>query len=351
MARYLITGIAGFIGSTLAHALVNQGHQVCGIDNLSTGRLANIADIASSITFHQADIQDINALHAACIGVDYVLHQAALASVPRSVKDPLASHESNINGTLNVLLAARDAKVKRIVYAASSSAYGDQPVQPKQEEMSPNPLSPYAAQKLAGEYYMQSFCKVYGMEAICLRYFNIYGPRQAADSPYSGVIAQFIYKMMAGDTPMINGDGLTSRDFTFVDNAVRANLLACDAPKQYATGRVFNVGTGCSHTLNDLYCALAELLEFKDNAKYGPARVGDVQHSLANIERGRIELGYRPKTDFRAGLEETVRWYLAESRSAIEHEMTSVETPAFDLGRMNDMKEAQHVMQAYEGVR
>ena len=224
-------------------------------------------------------------------------------------------------------------------------------MQPKQEEMSPNPLSPYAAQKLACEYYIQSFCKVYGMEGICLRYFNIYGPRQAADSPYSGVIAQFIYKMMAGETPVINGDGLTSRDFTYVDNAVQANLLACVAPKEYATGRVFNVGTGRSHTLNDLYCSLADILAFKEDAKYGPSRVGDVQHSLANIERGRRELGYRPKSDFRAGLEETVHWYLKEAGFDAEHKMTFAGTPAFGLGRMNDMNETQNVLHTYEGAR
>lgn len=312
MARYLVTGIAGFIGSTLAHTLVEQGHEVRGIDNLSTGTLDNLEEIKGSVDFRQADIQNFDAVREACEGIDFVLHQAALASVPRSVKDPVTSHESNINGTLNVLLAARDAKVKRVVYAASSSAYGDQPTQPKHEEMSPAPLSPYAVQKLTCEYYIQAFAKVYGLEGVCLRYFNIFGPRQAADSPYSGVIAQFIYKMMAGETPTINGDGLTSRDFTFVANAVQANLLACTAPAECATGRVFNVGTGHSHTLNQLYATLAEILGFPNPPKYGPVRAGDVQHSLASIERGRRELGYNPQEDFRAGLEQTVAWYLAE---------------------------------------
>ncbi len=312
MARYLITGIAGFIGSSIAHALVEQGHEVRGVDNLSTGRMENLAEIRSSITFQLADIQDLNAMHAACEGVDYVMHQAALASVPRSVKDPISSHESNINGTLNVLLAARDANVKRVVYAASSSAYGDQPTQPKHEEMSPAPLSPYAVQKLTCEYYIQAFCKVYGMEGVCLRYFNIFGPRQAADSPYSGVIAQFVYKMMTGETPTINGDGSVSRDFTFIANAVNANLLACQAPSSVANGRVFNVGTGHSHTLNDLYTDLAEILDFCAKPLYGAPRTGDVQHSLASIERARKELGYEPQADFRAGLEKTVAWYLAE---------------------------------------
>jgi nucleoside-diphosphate-sugar epimerase len=314
LSRYLITGIAGFIGSTLAHTLVEQGHEVSGIDNLSTGKLENLSGIRSSITFEIADLQDLPAMRAACEGVDFVLHQAALASVPRSIKDPVASHESNINGTLNILLAARDAKVKRIVYAASSSAYGNQPAQPKHEEMIPQPLSPYAVQKLTGEYYLQSFCNVYGIEGVCLRYFNIFGPRQAADSRYSGVIAQFIYKMMAGETPTINGDGSTSRDFTFVQNAVQANLLACTAPRHVATGRVFNVGTGHSQTLNGLYAELAEILGFDKQAQFAPPRAGDVQHSLASIDRAQQELGYAPETDFRAGLEKTVAWYVQQAR-------------------------------------
>src|ERR1700761_4979169 len=314
MARYLITGIAGFIGSSLAHALVQQGHDVRGIDNLSTGNLDNLTDIRRSIDFQEMDLQDAAGMKSACEGIDYILHQGALASVPRSVKDPLTSHESNINGTLNLLIAARDAKVRRIVYAASSSAYGDQPTQPKQEDMLPRPLSPYAVQKLTCEYYIQSFYRAYGLEGVCLRYFNIFGPRQAADSPYSGVIAQFIYKMMEGTTPTIYGDGLTSRDFTFVDNAVNANLLACKAPSEAATGRVYNVGTGKSRTLNDVYQGIAKALGFKQPPLYGPERVGDVKHSLASIERARKELGYEPRADFHEGLQKTVAWYLSEHR-------------------------------------
>ena len=313
MARYLITGIAGFIGSTLAHALVEQGHEVRGIDNLSTGNLENLADIRHEISFEQMDLQDAAGMKSACEGIDFVLHQAALASVPRSVKDPLGSHESNINGTLNLLIAARDAKVKRIVYAASSSAYGDQPTQPKQEDMLPLPLSPYAVQKLTCEYYIQSFYRSYGLEGVCLRYFNIFGPRQAADSPYSGVIAQFTFKMMAGETPTIFGDGLTSRDFNYVDNAVSANLLACLAPSAVATGRVFNIGTGKSHTLNEVYATIADQLGFKSSPKYGPEREGDIKHSLADITRATTELGYEPKAQFHDGLRKTVAWYLAEA--------------------------------------
>ena len=316
MARYLITGIAGFIGSTLAHALVEQGHEVRGIDNLSTGNLDNLADIRGEIDFEQTDLQDVAAMKAACEGVDFVLHQGALASVPRSVKDPLTSHESNINGTLNLLIAARDAKIRRIVYAASSSAYGDQPTQPKQEDMSPLPLSPYAVQKLTCEYYIQSFYRAYGLEGICLRYFNIFGPRQAADSPYSGVIAQFTFKMMAGQTPTIFGDGLTSRDFNYVDNAVSANLLACQASSAVATGRVFNIGTGLSHTLNEVYAAFAGELGFSAPPIYGPPREGDIKHSLADISRATKELGYQPKAHFHEGLRKTVAWYVAEKEKS-----------------------------------
>jgi UDP-glucose 4-epimerase len=316
MSRYLITGIAGFIGSTLAHALVEQGHEVRGIDNLSTGNLENLADIRNSVDFEQMDLQDVAGMKSACEGVDFVLHQGALASVPRSVKDPLSSHESNINGTLNLLIAARDAKVRRIVYAASSSAYGDQLTQPKQEDMSPLPLSPYAVQKLTCEYYIQSFYRAYGLEGVCLRYFNIFGPRQAADSPYSGVIAQFTFKMMAGVTPTIFGDGLTSRDFNYVDNAVSANLLACLAPSAVATGRVFNIGTGNSHTLNDVYAAIAGELGFTEKPNYGPPREGDIKHSLADITRATTELGYQPKAQFHEGLRKTVAWYVAEREKA-----------------------------------
>ncbi|MGC9199361.1 MAG: SDR family oxidoreductase [Acidobacteriaceae bacterium] len=311
MATYLITGVAGFIGSSLARALLEQGHEVRGFDNLSTGKMENLTEILSSIEFQEMDLQDQRGVRAACQGVDFILHQGALASVPRSVMDPLPSHESNINGTLNLLLAAKEAGVRRIVYAASSSAYGDQPTQPKHEEMLPMPLSPYAVQKLTCEYYIQAFFRCYGLQGICLRYFNIFGPRQAADSPYSGVIAKFIYMMMDGQTPTINGDGSTSRDFTYIENAVNANLLACVASDEVATGRVFNVGTGKSHTLNEVYAGIAKILGFSGSPIYGPPRAGDIQHSLASIERARTELGYQPKADFYEGLEKTVAWYTA----------------------------------------
>lgn len=312
MARYLITGIAGFIGSSLARKLVEQGHEVSGFDNLSTGDVENLAPIREGVDFRVMDLQDKDGVRDACKGIDYILHQGAVASVPRSVKDPVGSHEANVNGTLNLLIAARDAGVRRIVYAASSSAYGDQPTQPKQEDMLPMPLSPYAVQKLTCEYYIQAFYRVYGLEGVCLRYFNIFGPRQAADSPYSGVIAQFIFKMLAGETPTIFGDGSTSRDFTYIDNAVSANLLACQASKEVATGRVFNVGTGKSETLNEIYAGISKILGFAASPIYGPPREGDIAHSLANIERATRELGYKPRVDFYEGLQTTVEWYASE---------------------------------------
>jgi nucleoside-diphosphate-sugar epimerase len=318
MARYLITGVAGFIGSTLAHTLLEQGHDVVGIDNLVTGRMENLAGVENEIRFFQADIRNTEELKKACHGVDFILHQAALASVPRSVSDPLASHQANIDGTMSVLLAAREAGVRRIVYAASSSAYGDQPTQPKHEGMQPQPRSPYAVQKLTGEYYMQAFSNVYGMETVCLRYFNIFGPRQAADSPYSGVIAQFVSRMMRGEIPTINGDGLTSRDFTFISNAVQANLLACKAPKAMAAGQVYNIGTGQAHTLNELYAVIAEVLGFRAKPKYGPTRAGDVKHSLASIEKAAGDLGYTPDTDFRACIARTVAWYVSQAEHLVE---------------------------------
>jgi len=309
MAIFLITGIAGFIGSSLAHALVENGHEVRGIDNLSTGRMENLESISNSIQFERGSIQDLPVLRSACAGVDFVLHHAALSSVQRSVEDPLTCHRANVDGTLNVMIAARDTGVKRVIYAASSSAYGDDCRQPKCEEMRPQPVSPYAAQKVSGELYVRAFCEAYGMEAICLRYFNVFGPRQREDSHYSGVIAQFIRQMMAGDTPIIYGDGSVTRDFTFVSNVVQANLLACAAPQQRARGRIYNVGTGCSRSVNELYQTLAELLGHTSTPVYGPSRTGDITHSRASIDRITSELGYQPETDFRATLETTIAWY------------------------------------------
>src|SRR5271169_1868279 len=230
MAKYLVTGAAGFIGSSLVRALLERGEQVRGIDNFETGRRENLSEVLQQMDFREADILDLDAMHDACAGVDYVLHQAAIPSVPKSVLDPLSSNRANVDGTVNVLVAARDAKVKRVVYAASSSVYGDTPTLPKHEAMSPNPISPYAVAKLASERYMISFYRCYGLETVTLRYFNIFGPRQDPSSPYSGVLAKFTTLMLARKQPTIFGDGEQSRDFTYIDNAVQANLLACIAP-------------------------------------------------------------------------------------------------------------------------
>src|SRR5271167_1030215 len=274
MSTYLITGIAGFIGSALARAILAQGDKVRGVDNFSTGKRNNIAELLDRIEVREADLLDLDAMHAACRGVDYVLHEAAIPSVPRSVVNPLESNRANADGTLNVLVAARDAKVKRVVYAASSSAYGDTPTLPKREDMSPNPISPYAVAKLASEYYMASFFRCYGLETVALRYFNIFGPRQDPTSQYSGVLAKFITQMIKGEQPTILGDGKQSRDFTYIDNAVHANLLACKAQGSDVAGRVFNVATGRRVDLNETFAILKKLTGFTGNVAYGPERAG-----------------------------------------------------------------------------
>ena len=309
MALYLITGIGGFIGSSLARELLARGEQVRGVDNFSTGKRENLVDISGRIDLHESDIIDLDAMHKACAGVDYVLHQAAIPSVPKSVLDPLGSNRANVDGTVNVLIAARDAKVKRAVYAASSSAYGDTPTLPKHEGMKPDPISPYAVAKLASEQYMISFYRCYQLETVSLRYFNIFGPRQDPSSAYSGVLARFITQMLRGEQPTINGDGEQSRDFTYIDNAVEANLLACTAPAAKAAGQVFNVATGRRVSLNETFKALQSLTSFSGQPKYGPERGGDIKHSLADISKAEAGLGYKPKIDFEEGLRRTAEWY------------------------------------------
>src|SRR5436305_3478812 len=312
MALYLITGIGGFIGSSIARALLSRGEAVRGLDNFSTGKKENLSEIAGRIEVHEADITDLDAMHRACKGVDFVLHQAAIPSVPKSVLDPLGSNRANVDGTVNVLIAARDAKAKRVVYAASSSAYGDTPTLPKHEGMKPDPISPYAVAKLASEHYMVSFFRCYGLETVCLRYFNIFGPRQDPSSPYSGVLAKFITQMLKGEQPTIFGDGEQSRDFTYIDNAVNANLLACKADASKAAGEVFNVATGRRVTLNETFKALQPLTSYSGQVKYGGARGGDVKHSLADVSKAEAGLGYRPTVDFEEGLRRTVEWYRKE---------------------------------------
>jgi len=309
MSLTLITGIGGFIGSSIARALLARGDQVRGVDNFSTGKRENIAEILDCLDFRECDILDLDAMHRACVGVDFVLHQAAIPSVPKSVLDPLGSNRANVDGTVNVLVAARDAKVKRVVYAASSSAYGDTPTLPKLEEMRPDPISPYAVAKLASEQYMISFYRCYGLETVSLRYFNIFGPRQDPSSPYSGVLAKFITQMLRGEQPTIFGDGAQSRDFTYIDNAVEANLLACQAPAQKVAGQVFNVATGRRVDLNETFKLLQPLTSYHGQPKYAGERGGDVKHSLADISKAANGLGYKPVVDFEEGLRRTVEWY------------------------------------------
>ena len=290
-------------------ALVERGENVRGFDNFATGSGANLAEVADRIDLREGDLRDAAAVESACRGVDYVLHQAALPSVPRSVQEPRPSHTTNIDGTFNLLEAARAAGVKRVTYAASSSAYGNQPGFPRVETMVPQPISPYAVQKLTGELYMQSYWRVYGMETVCLRYFNIFGPRQDPTSTYSGVMARFALQMLRGERPTIYGDGEQGRDFTYVENVVRANLLALAAPAENVAGRVFNIATGERHTLNETYARMAALLGFTEPAAYGPERVGDVRDSLADIDAARAGMGYGDLVEFDEGLERTAAWY------------------------------------------
>jgi nucleoside-diphosphate-sugar epimerase len=316
MALHLVTGIAGFIGSSIARALLEQGEQVRGIDNFATGKRENLTEIAKRIDFREADLLDLDAMHSACKGVDFVFHQAAIPSVPKSVLDPLGSNRANVDGAVNILVASRDAKVRRVMYAASSSAYGDTPTLPKHEGMIPNPISPYAVAKLASEHYMTSFYRCYGHETVSLRYFNIFGPRQDPTSPYSGVLAKFITQMLRGEQPTIFGDGGQSRDFTYIDNAVSANLLAARAPSANVAGRMFNVATGTRVDLNETFEVLKKLTGYKGDVNHGAEREGDIKHSLADISRAKQGFRYEPKVNFEEGLRRTVDWYRGQSKAA-----------------------------------
>jgi UDP-glucose 4-epimerase len=309
MAKYLITGIAGFIGSALAHALINQGHQVRGIDNFSTGKPQNLSAIRHRLDFREADLLDDAAMADACEDVDFVLHHAADPSVARSIQDPVASHRVNACGTLNLLLAARKAGVRRFIYASSCSVYGDAPL-PNSEGARPQPLSPYAVSKLTGEQYASSFYQLYGLETVALRYFNVFGPRQDANSEYSGVIARFISLMIAGQGPTIFGNGEQSRDFTFIDDVVAANLLACNAPPQQVAGQVFNIGGGNQITINQVYKLISEILPFRGKPAYAPARSGEVRYSYADTSLARTRLKFVPQISFEEGLRQTINWYL-----------------------------------------
>ncbi|MGD0787785.1 MAG: SDR family oxidoreductase [Terracidiphilus sp.] len=310
MGRYLVTGVAGFIGRSIAAELLKRGETVRGIDNLITGKRANLVGL-EAMEFIEGDLADPSACAQACAGVEIVFHEAALASVPRSVADPVATNVNCVDATLNLLVAARQSGVRRLVYAGSSSVYGDSPTLPKREEMLPNPISPYAVAKLAGEHYMRVFSRVYGLETVVLRYFNVFGPYQDPTSHYSGVLAIFCRRMLAGEQPTIYGDGEQSRDFTYIDNVVHANLLAAAAPAAKVSGQMMNAATGTRITLNETFGILRELTGYDGKPAYAQARAGDIRDSLADIGLAEELLGYQPIVDFREGLRRTVEWYRA----------------------------------------
>ncbi len=303
-----MTGAAGFIGRSIAAALLKRGETVRGVDNFITGKRANLAGL-EAMEFIEGDLADAGVCARVCAGVEIVFHEAALASVPRSVANPVATNVACVDATLNLLVAARDAGVRRVVYAGSSSAYGESPTLPKHEQMLPNPISPYAVAKLAGEHYMRVFARVYGLETVVLRYFNVFGPYQDPTSHYSGVLAIFCRKMLAGEQPTIYGDGEQSRDFTYIDNVVHANLLAAAAPAEKVSGRMMNAATGKRITLNETFGILRELTGYAGEPKYAEGRAGDIRDSLADIGLADELLGYRPVVDFREGLKRTVEWY------------------------------------------
>lgn len=309
-SRYLVTGGAGFIGSNIVEKLLTRGDSVRVFDNLSTGKRENLAPFLNDIEFIEGDLRDEAAVRTATAGCDYVLHQGALGSVPRSIADPVTTNEVNIRGTLNALMAARDAGVKRFVAASSSSVYGNTPTLPKVESMTMLPRSPYAVSKLATEKYCQAFHAVYGLETIALRYFNIFGPKQDPASQYAAVIPLFITKAMRGEAPVVHGDGLQSRDFTFVENAVSANLLACDAPSSNVAGEFFNVACGARYSLIDILNGIGEALGKTVTPVHEPARAGDVRDSLADISKIQNAMGYKVLVPMQEGLRRTMDYYL-----------------------------------------
>jgi len=307
MSNFVVTGGAGFIGSHLCEALVARGERVRVVDNLITGKRANLAHLGEAVEFLEGDLADLDVARRAVQGCDFVLHQAAIPSVPRSVKDPITSNRANIDATLNVLVAARDAGVRRVVYAGSSSAYGNTPTLPKHEDMPTAPLSPYALQKLVGEQYLQLFTRLYGLETVTIRYFNVFGLRQDPSSPYSGVISLFVSALVDGRQPTIYGDGEHTRDFTYVANVVDGVLRACTAPG--ASGEVINVATGGRVSLNQLFCAIRDLTRARVDPIYASPREGDVKDSQADITKAQRLLGYQPLVSFEDGLGRTLEWY------------------------------------------
>jgi nucleoside-diphosphate-sugar epimerase len=309
MATYVVTGGGGFIGSHIVEELLRRRETVKLIDNFSTGKRANVEAFKNKADIIETDISEGKNLVDIFKGADYVIHQAAIPSVPKSILDPVTSHRSNVNGTLNVLIAARDAGVKRVVYASSSSLYGDSPTLPKHEEMMPKPLSPYGAQKLFGEMYCQVFTRSYRLETVALRYFNVFGPRQDPSSPYSGVLALFIPAVLQDRRPTIYGDGLQSRDFTYVQNVVDANLLACTVPG--VGGQVFNIARGDRITVNSILQQINKITGKDVPPIYSEPRAGDIKHSQADITRAREHLGYEARISFEEGLRRTIEWYRA----------------------------------------
>src|ERR1035437_6909857 len=305
--RYLVTGGAGFIGSNTVDELVRRGHSVVVLDDLSSGKAQNLDGVKGKVELLQHSVTDLERLREACRGVEYVIHLAARTSVPRSVKDPIETNRINVNGTLNVLVAARDAKVKRVVFACSSSVYGETPNLPKSETMPPAPISPYGVSKIVGEVYGQVFQRTYGLEFVSLRYFNVFGSRQDPGSPYSGVLSLFNAAILGGTQPTVYGDGEQSRDFTYVENVVEANLLACEAKR--APGLAINVGTGGRYTLNQTLALLEKVTGRTAKAKYAVSRAGDIRDSQADITQARDVLGYNPRVGFEEGLKHTWEWF------------------------------------------
>jgi nucleoside-diphosphate-sugar epimerase len=306
----LVTGGAGFIGSSIARALLARGDEVRVLDDFSSGKRENLADLAGRVDLHEGDIRDDAALERALAGVELVFHEAAIPSVPRSLVDPLSSHDVDATGTLKVLFHAKKAGVRRVVYAASSAAYGDTPTLPKIETMRPSPLSPYAVAKLAGELYCQMYATAYGLETVSLRYFNVFGARQDPQSEYAAVIPRFVTAALRGEGVTIFGDGTQSRDFCYIDNTVEANLLAASAPAERVSGRMFNVACGEATTLNQVVERLGTIVGKQIPVTYAPARVGDVKHSLADIGEARAQLGYKGDVSFLEGLRRSVAWYV-----------------------------------------
>jgi nucleoside-diphosphate-sugar epimerase len=309
MARYLVTGGAGFIGSNLVRYILEKGHEVAVLDNLATGKRENLTQVIDRIEFVEADIRDRSAVDRAVAGCTAIFHQAALGSVPRSVEDPVTSHDVNVNGTVCVLESARAAGVKRVVFAASSSAYGNQEVSPKHEGMVPMPISPYAASKVACEAYMRGYAAAYGMEAISLRYFNVFGPRQDPEGPYAAVIPQWVGRLLRGQKPIVFGDGEQSRDFCYIDNACQANWLAAEAPADVCDGRAINIACNRRTTLNEILLQLRRLLGIETDPVYQAPRPGDIKHSLADVSLARETIGYEPRVFFAEGLARSIDWY------------------------------------------